>query len=126
MKLRNLFSLLVVLFVSVSILFAQTETKKTDAAKEKQKSCCPSDKAAKSEAKVDGKKVDCTSKDATHKHDGKSDCMSKEVKDTKKECDKGDDCCQKTGAKHGEDCSKTKDSKHECPDKTEKKDTKKS
>ncbi|MDI6802727.1 MAG: heavy metal-binding domain-containing protein [Bacteroidota bacterium] len=79
MKIRNLFALLVVVLVSVSILFAQTETKKTDAAIEKQKACCPSDKAAKTKAKSEGKTSDCTSKDATHKHDGNSDCMKKET-----------------------------------------------
>lgn len=125
MKLRNLFALLVVVLVSVSILFAQTETKKTDAPKAKDKSCCPSEKATKSDVKSDAKKTDCTSKDATHKHDGKSDCTSKEVKDAKKECDKGDDCCEKTGKKECDD-TKTKDGKHECPDKTVKKEVKKS
>jgi hypothetical protein len=51
--------------------------------------------------------------------------MSKEAKDAKKECDKGDDCCQKTGVKKCDD-PKSKDGKHECPDKAEKKETKKS
>lgn len=126
MKLRNLFALLVVVLVTVSILFAQTEAKKTDAPKAKDKSCCPSEKGAKSEAKAGDKKSDCTSKDATHKHEAGSDCMSKGTKDAKKECDKGDDCCEKTGVKHDDDCSKAKDGKHECPDKTEKKEVKKS
>lgn len=83
MKLHNLFAMLLVVLVSVSVVLSQTESKKTDVKKEKQKACCPTDKSAmsktKSESKSDDKISDSTSKDATHQHDGNSDCMKEET-----------------------------------------------
>ncbi len=79
MKLRNIFALLFVLLVSVSVVLSQSDIKKTDAKKEKQKACCPSDKVVKTEVKAEDITSDCTSKDATHQHDGNSDCMKKET-----------------------------------------------
>lgn len=78
MKLHNLFALLFVILVSVSVVSAQTETKKTDPAKEK-KSCCPDDKSTKSGVKSDNKSSDCTNVATTHKHGGKSNSINKET-----------------------------------------------
>ncbi len=61
MKLHNLIALLLVVLVSVSTVLSHHDIKKTDAAKEKQKSCCPSDKAVKIETKAEGKTSDSTS-----------------------------------------------------------------
>ncbi len=73
MKLRNMFALLFIVILSVSVVLSQTESKKTDAKKETKKSCCASDKSG-------DKKSECTKKeDASHKHDVNSDCMKKET-----------------------------------------------
>ncbi len=117
MKIRNLFALLVVVLVSVSILFAQTETKKTDAAKDKQKSCCPSDKAVKTDkAKMDHSKMAKTEK--IQAHGGCADM--KDQKASADDCVKA--CADMNHSKESKaDCEKTcsdkvtmKEAKHDC------------
>ncbi|RCK76562.1 MAG: hypothetical protein IGBAC_0924 [Ignavibacteriae bacterium] len=124
MKSNNIHKLLVAILVSFSILIAQTDTKKSETTREKQKSCCASEKGVKSEAKTEVKKSDCTSRDASQMHDGKSDCTQKAAKDAKKECSKGEDCCQKTDVKKSDD-SQSKDGKYRCPGQTKMKESKK-
>jgi hypothetical protein len=117
MILRNLFALLVIVLVSVSILFAQTETKKTDAAKEKQKSCCPSEKSAK----IDKPKMDHSKMAKTEKTQGHGDCADmKDKKASADDCIK--DCAEMNHSKESKaECEKTcsdkvkmKEAKHDC------------